>query len=235
MPQSIVITPTYNEKENIREFIESILKVDDHVHVLVVDDKSPDGTGQIVKDMIQQTDRVHLIERDGLRGRGYADREGMKYAIDNGFDVIFQMDADFSHNPDDIPRFLEAIKDCDVVIGSRLVKGGGIYNRDWFRNIVTWFANTYIRLILWTKIKDCTTGYRCYRREVLATINLDKMFSPGPSLLEEILLACIKRRFKIKEIPIQFYDRKGGKSKLGLLEMIAIFFLILKIRIRNIS
>lgn len=229
----IVVTPTYNEKVNIKTFLEEVLAQHPDIHVVIVDDHSPDGTAQLVTQMSQKNARIHLIERAGPRGRGYADRLGMKYAIDQGFDYILQMDADCSHAPVYIPDFLKAIPTCDVVLGSRLIAGGGIKDRSWLRNVITHLANTYIRLVLRLPVKDCTSGYRCYRREVLSSLHLDKFISPGPSLLEEILYACHRKGYVIREIPIIFYDRKKGGSKLNTKELLRIFIYILQFRLNR--
>ena len=231
--KAIVVTPTYNEKENIRELIENILEVHASLDVIIVDDYSPDGTAQIVEELSIQSKRVHLIKRKGARGRGYADILGMQFAIKEGYDYIIQMDADFSHDPKYLPEFLKAIESHDVVIGSRLVAGGKILGRNPYRNFVTRLANGYIRLILGLKVKDCTSGYRCYRRGVLASLELDKMFSPGPSLLEETLYACHKKGYDLFEIPFVFSDRRKGKSKLTFKELAYIFWLVFKIRLKK--
>lgn len=225
---AIVIIPTYNERENIENLIHRILTSDPHIHILIVDDNSPDGTASLVRALSLQCERIHLLllTRKPPLGRGHADRLGMTFAIEQGFDYILQMDADLSHQPEDIPRFLEAIRRADVVIGSRLIKGGRIRDRGILRNIVTRLANTYVRKMLGLRIHDCTSGFRCYRREVLASLELQKMVSPGPSLLEEILYACQQRQHTIREIPIQFIDRQKGRSKLGIGELIRILFLV---------
>ena len=230
--RAIVSIPTYNEKENIQDLINAILEAERDIHVVVVDDDSPDGTAQEVEALSRESARVHLIRKAAPRGRGLADIVGMQYAIKEGFDYILQMDADFSHLPKYIPQFLDEIRRHDVVIGSRLIPGGAIEGRNAYRNIVTQLANGYVRLILGLKPKDCTSGYRCYRKEVLASIDLHKMISSSPSLLEEILYACKKHRFDIYEIPITFIDRKKGKSKLRLTDLIGILLIILKIRFR---
>jgi len=232
--KSIVVTPTYNEAENIHSFIENILKINPVTHVLIVDDDSPDGTAYIVRELVEQENRVHLLVRsEGSKGRGYADRLGMQYALEQGFDCILQMDADFSHNPEAIPDFLEEIKEYDVVIGSRLIDGGSIVDRGLIRNIITHLANAYIRFILGVAQRDCTSGFRCYRKEVIASLDLEQMISPGPALLEEILYACHKKGYQIKEIPIQFMDRKKGCSKLGMLELIRMLGFIAQFRFRQ--
>lgn len=232
--KSIVVTPTYNESENIESFIEDVLRQDPGLHIVIVDDHSPDGTGALVRNIAGNNHRVHLIDRQGPRGRGYADCKGMEFAIQERFDYIFQMDADFSHLPRHIPDFLKAMETCDVAVGSRLIPGGGIKGRGWMRNLTTVLANAYIRVVLGLKIKDCTTGYRCYRREALSALNFKNFISPGPSLLEEILYACYRRGFRIREIPIVFYDRQKGRSKLGIRELLRMLVYIVLFRIKKV-
>lgn len=231
---TIVVTPTYNEKDNIKHFIRRILSADNHIHIVIVDDSSPDGTAPIVETLSREDPRVHLIvlTRE-KRGRADADRAGIMFALEHGFNIVFQMDADLSHSPEDIPCFLEAIQNADIVIGSRLIQGGRILDRGMLRNAVTHLANAYIRWVLELKPKDCTSGFRCYRREVLASLDLEHMLSSGPSILEEILYVCQQKNYTIREIPITFIDRKKGRSKLGILELIRILFLIVRFKYRN--
>ena len=231
--KAIVVTPTYNEQENVRELIESILRAHPALDAVIVDDDSPDGTARIVEELSRQSNRVHLIKRKGPHGRGYADILGMQFALKEGYDYIIQMDADFSHDPKHLPELLKAVESHDVVIGSRLISGGKILGRNPYRNFVTKLANAYIRAVLGLHVQDCTSGYRCYRRSVLASLGLDKMFSPGPSLLEETLYACHKKGYDIHEIPITFFERRKGKSKLTLKELAYIFWLVLKIRLKK--
>lgn len=228
--KTIVVTPTYQERDNIQTFISEVLAAQDGIHVLIVDDNSPDGTGRIVQRLAETKSRVHVLIRKGPRGRGYADRAGLKWAVEQGFERILQMDADFSHDPKYIPDFLKAAQEADVVIGSRLIKGGGMEGRSGLRTVITYLANAYIRFLLRLPVKDCTTGYRCYRREALAGLDWDKFISPGPSLLEEILYAVCKNGRSVKEIPIIFYDRQKGRSKLTLKELLHIFVLIARFR-----
>ena len=229
---AIVVIPTYNEKDNIKILIAEILQTNPDIHVLVVDDQSPDGTAQIVQELCRGSSRVHLIVRTGNRGIGLADLDGFRYAIKNGFDVVFTMDADFSHDPKYIPQFLIAIKNHDVVIGSRLIKGGKCIRKNRLKNMASSMANLYIRCLLGMAIKDWTSGFRCYRKDVLASLPLEKMVSRGPSLFEEILFACLKRRYDILELPIIFIDRTKGQSKIDLRELIDTLITVLKIRFR---
>lgn len=212
--RTLVSIPTYNEKDNIAELIKKLLK--HNVDILVVDDNSPDGTWKIVEDIVKTEKNVKLLKRTDKRGRGTAGIAGFKYALEHGYEYIIEMDADFSHEPDEIPRFIEAIKSCDVVLGSRLMKGGKQIGRSLYRKAITFLANFYIRLILGLKIKDCNSGYRCFRRKVLSAINLDTITSTGPDIIQEILYKAYLKGFKIKEIPIVFTERKLGSSKLGM-------------------
>ena len=230
---TIVVIPTYNERENIAELVRQILEADAAIHVLIVDDRSPDGTADVVAEICQRSSRVHLLVRRGRRGRGLADLDGFDYAFDTNFDYIISMDADFSHQPQDIPRFLETVKTCDVVVGSRLIKGGAIVNRGFLRNAISRVANVYIRSLLGWGVHDWSSGFRCYRASVLASLPLEKMTSSGPSLLEEILFSFIKRGGRIREIPVTFYDRKGGKSKLGFRELWDTLSTVLKLRFKQ--
>jgi len=231
--KTVVVIPTYNEKDNVENLISKIMAADSNIHVLIVDDRSPDGTGQIVERHPLYERRVFLIKKTGPRGRGLADFVGLQHALAKGYDYILQMDADFSHQPKYIPQFLEAIKRHDVVIGSRQIAGGAIIGRPWWRNALTKLANVYIRCLMGFQVKDWTSGYRCYRRDVLAAIDLDRMISVNPSSLEEILYACVKRRYDIHEIPITFIDRRGGRSKVNLGLFLKVFLTILKIRFRK--
>ena len=222
--------PTYNERSNIKSLIEEILRLNSDIHIVVVDDQSPDRTARLVEEFCQQSPRVHLIERTGCRGRGLADLEGLQYAVSQGFDYIISMDADFSHHPKFIPDFLNAIQHHDVVLGSRYAKGGKIIGRHWLKNLASSLANCYVRCLMGTGIRDWTTGFRCYRREILESLRLDRMISVGPSILEEVLYACYRRRCDIFEIPITFVDRTKDNSKIGFAELIDTLIVIFKIR-----
>lgn len=228
--KTIIVVPTYNESENIEHLIKDILNLNLDLEVLVVDDNSPDGTADIVEKMSKVNSLVHVLVRKSLKGRGAAGKEGFKYALDNGADYIIEMDADFSHDPKYIPDFLDAVKNYDVVIGSRFVKGGKDLNRGLFRKIVTKFASIYVRCVLGINIKDCSSGYRCFRREVLETINIDNTISLGPAVLHELLYKSILKGFRIKEISIVFVDRKKGKSTFDFRVMLEGFLMILILR-----
>src|SRR3989339_87867 len=210
--QTIVMIPTYNERENIFPLLQQVLEIDKDIEVLVVDDNSPDGTWRIVEDMSEKEPRIHLLLRKRRKGRGVAGIDGLKYALDKGADYIIEMDADFSHNPKYIPELLREIKNYDIVIGSRFVKGAKDVGRGFARTTITRLANLYIQLILGLRIKDPNSGYRCFRRNVLERINLDKVKAGNADIVQEIIYKCHKKGFKIKEIPIIFKDRKAGKT-----------------------
>lgn len=212
MLNTLAMIPTYNERENIGNLIQDILKLDPSIGVVVVDDDSPDGTSDLVESIKKQEPRVHLITRKNEKGRGTAGIAGLLYAVDQGAELIVEMDGDYSHHPKYIPALVEAMKDCDVAIGSRAVAGGREVGRGWARIAITEFANLFIRTVMGLSIRDCTSGFRCFKREVLQAIGLEKMISVGPSIVEEILYACHLKGFKLKEVPIVFEDRVKGES-----------------------
>ena len=230
--KSIVILPTYNEKDNIKNLIREIFNLLPDIHILVVDDNSSDGTTTLVEELQARTNNLHLIVRKDERGRGLAGITGFKYAIEHKFDYVVEMDADFSHNPKYIRLLLNQVESFDVVIGSRLVKGGRISGRNFLRNIITKLANIYIGLVLGIKIKDATSGFRCFKAKVLEDIPWDKLISIGPSVIEEVLYIAHKNNYKIQEVPIVFEERRRGASKLNFKKMVDTFVLILKIRYR---
>ena len=226
--KAIAIVPTYNEKENIQQLIKEILKYG--VDVLVVDDNSPDGTWKIVQELAKKDKRVHLLLRTKNKGRGLAGVAGFKFAVEKKYDYIIEMDADFSHNPKYIPDFLKNIKEFDVVLGSRAVEGGEDVGRPLLRKMITRLANGYIGMILGLKVKDCNSGYRCFKRNVLESIGLDNIIAKGPSIVQEIIYKVHLKGFKIKEIPIQFVEREQGSSKLGPQQLWRGYMMVLKLR-----
>lgn len=213
----LVIIPTYNEKENIEKIIRKVVSLDGDFHILVVDDGSPDGTAGIVKSL-QQTfpQQLHIAERSGKQGLGTAYIFGFKWALEKGYQYIFEMDADFSHNPDDLLRLYEACKGkADVSVGSRYTRGGKVKNWPFDRIFISYGASVYVRLITWMPVKDCTAGFVCYKREVLEKIPLDKVRFIGYAFQIEMKYRAWKLGFKIKEVPITFIDRKEGTSKMS--------------------
>ncbi len=230
--KTFITVPTYNEKENIKNLIDAILKLDiKDLHILVIDDNSPDGTAKIIKKMSNKN--IHLLLRTEKKGRGYAGKEGFLFALKEGAEIIIEMDADFSHDPKYIPLLLRGIDNADIVLGSRRIKGGKEQGRSVLRRIITFFANLYIRLLLGLKIKDCNSGYRCFRREVLQEI-APTIESSGPAIIQEVLFKAHLKGYKIKEIPITFIDRKKGRSKLGIKQLTQGYFMVLKLKITHL-
>ena len=227
----LVVLPTYNEKDNIREIVERIIVLGDDIGTVIVDDNSPDGTGQTAEELsLTYPGRVWIVKRKGRRGRGLAGIEGFKYALAKGADYVLEMDADLSHRPEDMPVLLEKIKTCDVVLGSRYVEGGGETGRTISRKTVSFLARLYLRIFLGVPVKDPASGFRCFRREVLTAINLDGLFSRGPSIVEEVLYKCHKKGFRIAEVPITFLKRQKGESKLNWKILLSCLILPFKIR-----
>lgn len=214
--EALVVIPTYNEKENIRRIIDAVLGQGGGIEVLVVDDNSPDGTGAIVDEMSKTGPRVHVIHREGKMGLGSAYIAGFKWAL-AGTDAkyVFEMDADFSHDPGAIPEFLRAIADCDLVVGSRYLNGITVVNWPLQRLILSTGANIYTRKITGLPLKDSTGGFKCFRREVLEALPLDTIRSDGYSFQIEMNFFCWKKGFRIREIPIIFTDRRVGVSKMS--------------------
>jgi dolichol-phosphate mannosyltransferase len=216
--EKLVIIPTYNECGNIQAILQAIYDLQQDFHVLVIDDGSPDGTADIVRQLQPAFNgTVFLEERRGKLGLGTAYIHGFKWGIKRGYSFIFEMDADFSHSPKDLPRLYEACKygGADVAIGSRYVKGGGVYNWPKNRIALSKGGSLYTRLILWTPVADQTAGFLCYRREVLETIDLDEIRFVGYAFQIEMKFAAWKLGFKLKEVPIQFTDRQHGESKMN--------------------
>lgn len=213
--EKLVIVPTYNELENIEELLTRVLGLPYDLHILIVDDNSPDGTANVVKEWQKKTDRVHLLQRPGKMGLGSAYRDGFRYALANGAEYIFEMDADFSHDPNALGEFLEAIKDADIVVGSRYLHGVTVVNWPLSRLILSYTANLYSRIITGLPLMDGTGGFKCFRRRALEGIQLDHVKSEGYSFQIEMSFRCWKRGFKIKEIPIIFVDRRAGVSKMS--------------------
>lgn len=217
MPERLVIIPTYNEKENIQDIVSHVLRLSQAFDVLIVDDGSPDGTAAIVKGMqAQWPARVHLIERAGKQGLGTAYITGFKWAIARGYDLIFEMDADFSHNPDDLVRLSDACaQGADMSVGSRYVKGGRVKDWSWDRVLLSFSASLYVRTILWLGVRDTTAGFVCYRRQVLEALPLDEIKFVGYAFQIEMKYRVRLLKFRIVEVPITFVDRLKGTSKMS--------------------
>jgi len=216
---SIIIIPTYNEKENIEKIIRAVFGLQKCFHILVVDDGSPDGTAQIVRDLQSSSfgDRLFMIERSGKQGLGTAYIAGFRWALEHGYDFIFEMDADFSHDPNDLPRLYEACATdgYDLAIGSRYISGVNVVNWPMGRVLMSYFASKYVRIVTGMNIHDTTAGFKCYRRRVLETIPLDKIRFKGYAFQIEMKYTAYKIGFKIKEVPVIFVNRKEGTSKMS--------------------
>ena len=233
--KTIVIIPTYNEKSNIAEIIEKLfsLKINS-LEVLVVDDNSPDGTAEVVRKLAQKYP-VNLIVRSEKRGLGTAYTAAFKNILSQpgSPDIIIQMDADLSHDPAVIPVFLNQIKNCDVVLGSRYIKGGGVKNWNFFRRIVSRWSNVYARVILGLPYRDLTGGFKCWKREVLEKIDLDSLSSVGYNFQIETTYKAHRLGYKICEVPITFTERKQGESKFNLGIIVESFIKVLRLKIKN--
>jgi dolichol-phosphate mannosyltransferase len=214
-PETLVIIPTYNEKENIGLLLPAIKKVLPDAHVLVVDDNSPDGTSAYVKGLAPSVGNVFVLDRDKKEGLGKAYVAGFRWALERGYRYVFEMDADFSHDPKYLPDFLEAIKENDLVIGSRYISGVNVVNWPMSRLLVSYFGNVYARLVTGIPVRDCTGGFKCFRREVLEALDLDSITSLGYSFQIEVNFYSWKKGFRLIEIPIVFTDRKRGASKIS--------------------
>ncbi len=236
MNDSLVIIPTYNEKDNIRLIIDAVVSLPKAFDLLIVDDGSPDGTGAIVKEL-QTTDlegrTLHLIERQGKLGLGTAYITGFKFAIEKGYDFIFEMDADFSHNPNDLIRLYEACANegNDVAVGSRYISGVNVVNWPMGRVIMSYFASIYVRFITGMPVNDTTAGFVCFRRKVLETIDLDNIRFIGYAFQIEMKFTALKFGFRIAEVPIVFTDRTRGKSKMSGSIFKEAFFGVIKMKV----
>ena len=215
---SIVIIPTYNEKENIENIIRAVFGLEKTFHILIIEDGSPDGTAAIVKKLQQEfPERLFMVERTGKLGLGTAYICGFKWAIEHGYDFVFEMDADFSHNPNDLPRLYNACatEGYDVAIGSRYVSGVNVVNWPMGRVLMSYYASKYVQFVTGIKVKDTTAGFKCYRREVLETLELDKIRFKGYAFQIEMKFTAYKCGFKIKEVPVIFVNRELGTSKMN--------------------
>jgi dolichol-phosphate mannosyltransferase len=230
----IIVIPTYNERDNIAAIIQAIFFHAPEVNILVVDDGSPDGTGAIIKGLMEQDARLHFIERAGKMGLGTAYCRGFEYALEKGFDVVFEMDADFSHDPKELPRFLKEIEDHDLIIGSRYISGVNVVNWPMSRLLLSYFASIYTRVITGMPVKDATGGFKAFRADVLKKINLKRIRSNGYAFQIEMNFKAWKAGARIKEIPIIFIDRRSGVSKMSRKIVYEAVFLVWKLRIASI-
>jgi len=230
MKKTLIIIPTYNEKENIVKIIDAVLNLPAELEILVVDDNSPDETGKLVAEISEKNSKIHLLPREKKEGLGTAYLAGFKYALKHNYDYIMEMDADFSHDPKYIPNFLQAIKDYDLVLGSRYISGGGVVNWGPLRKFISRGGSLYSRLILGIAIKDLTGGFKCFKKETLQALDLDNIFSNGYAFQIEINYRVTKKKLKVKEIPIVFVDRRVGKSKMSKSIFLEALFKVWKIR-----
>ncbi|MBN1211290.1 MAG: polyprenol monophosphomannose synthase [candidate division Zixibacteria bacterium] len=232
--RALIIFPTYNERDNIKKIVHAVLPLDPRIHVLIVDDNSPDGTGEIADHLAAQEKNVKVLHREKKEGLGRAYIAGFKWAIENQFDFIFEMDADFSHGPEYLKDFLRTIQEYDLVIGSRYISGVNVINWPMSRLLLSYFANVYTRIITGLPLRDATGGFKCFRREVLEAIDLDDVHSTGYSFQIEMSLRAWKKGYRIKEIPIIFVDRIAGQSKMSKKIVREAIWMVWWLRIKSI-
>ncbi|MBU0480396.1 MAG: polyprenol monophosphomannose synthase [Proteobacteria bacterium] len=232
--KKLVILPTYNEKENLAQIVAMVLAVDSSFEVLIVDDHSPDGTGEIADLLASSETRVHVLHREKKLGLGTAYLEGFRFALDRNFDLIFEMDADFSHNPEYLPDFVEASRTFDLVIGSRYLQGVNVINWPLSRLLLSYGANMYVRLVTGLGLRDATSGFRCFRREVLEEIDLHKISSEGYAFQIELAYICWRKGFAVGEIPIVFVERRAGKTKMSRRVIAEAVWIVWKLKLLNL-
>ncbi len=228
--KTLIIIPTYNELENLRPLLQEIFSYAPETDVLIVDDNSPDGTGKLADEIHNENPQVHVLHRAGKLGLGTAYIAGFKYAVAHDYDAAFEMDADFSHDPRYLPNFLKAIEHADLVIGSRYIPGGGTPNWSFLRRFISGGGNIFARFMLGIPVQDCTAGFRCYRCQVLESIDLDTIQSQGYAFQVEMAYRVMRQGFKIVETPIVFMDRRIGKSKMSRKIVIEAFIYVLRAR-----
>ncbi|MCF6269643.1 MAG: polyprenol monophosphomannose synthase [Melioribacteraceae bacterium] len=234
MKKVIVIIPTYNERLNIEKMLHTVIELYPNIHILVVDDNSPDGTGDFVKAKSEEDERIHVIQRAGKMGLGTAYVAGFRYLLERDYDYAIQMDADFSHDPKEIANLLIAIEENDLVIGSRYIQGVNVINWPMSRLLLSYFASIYTRVITGMPVMDATGGFKCFRREVLESIDLDKIKANGYSFQIEMNFKTYKMNYRIKEIPIVFMDRIEGVSKMSKKIVREAVTMVWKLRFRAI-
>lgn len=226
----VVVIPTYNERESIESLIREVLSLSLELNILVVDDNSPDGTGAIVSKLAEESPKVRLLTRKKRKGRGSAGVDGFKNALEMGADLVIEMDADFSHHPRHIPDIVANANNYHVVLGSRFVAGGADRDRGMLRQMVTRLAGLYVRTSLGIRIRDVSSGYRCFRKEVFEKVDLDDMISAGPAIVLEILYKVCLNGFSVKEVPIIFEDRRQGQTKLDTITLLETLVMVLRLR-----
>ncbi|MCK4353551.1 polyprenol monophosphomannose synthase [candidate division WOR-3 bacterium] len=230
----LIIIPTYNEIENIERLIKTLFSIIPEVNILVIDDNSRDGTGEYVEKLSHNDKRVNIIHRPKKLGLGTAYKLGFKHAIQKGYDYVFEMDADFSHNPEDVPRLLEKIKDCDLIIGSRYSDGVSVINWPMSRLLLSYFANIYAKIVTGVPIRDLTSGFKCYRLKVLKGIPLSQIHSDGYGFQIETVFWAYRRGFKVKEMSIIFTDRLQGTSKMSKNIVWEAFWIVWRLKIYSL-
>lgn len=229
--RALMVVPTYNERENLARLVGRLLSLPGDIHVLVVDDNSPDGTGAIADAIAACNAGVHVLHRAGKLGLGTAYRAGFRYGVEHGYDYICTMDADFSHSPESLPALIDkAAAGYDLVIGSRYVRGGAVVGSPPLRKFISYAANTLAHTILGVTARDCTAGFRCYRRQVLEIVDLDAIFSSGYSFLVEMAFRVERAGFRTGEVPITFVNRTEGSSKISKLEIYKAMYTIVRLR-----
>ncbi|MCI0330394.1 MAG: polyprenol monophosphomannose synthase [candidate division Zixibacteria bacterium] len=232
--KALVIIPTYNEKENIEKIAPAALAADPSISVLIVDDSSPDGTGEMADRMAAQNNRIFVLHREKKNGLGQAYLAGFKWGLEKNFDCLFEMDADFSHDPKYLPDFLKAVLEADLVIGSRYISGVNVINWPMGRLLLSYYANVYSRIVTGMPVRDATGGFKCYRRQVLEEIDLSKVRSNGYSFQIEMSFRAWKKGFRLKEIPIVFVDRREGTSKMSKKIVREAVWMVWRLRILSI-
>jgi dolichol-phosphate mannosyltransferase len=233
--KAVVVIPTYNERDNIQKLVEVVLNQGENIHVLVVDDNSPDGTGYLADEIAVANSKVTVLHRQGKLGLGSAYRQGFRLALDMGADCVVEMDADFSHDPATLPVFFDMLDNCEVVVGSRYLNGISVVNWPLRRLILSYFASVYTRFITGLRISDCTSGFKCFKREVLEAIDLGQIKSDGYSFQIEMNFRCMEKGFRIGEVPIIFIDRHAGTSKMSKKIVREAVFMVWKLKIGSIA
>lgn len=232
--KAFVIIPTYNEKDNVRSLTDAVLAQHADLQILYVDDNSPDGTGTIIDSIVKTNDRVHVLHRSGKLGLGSAYRDGFRVALSKGADYLFEMDADFSHDPRALPQFLDAIEENDLVIGSRYLNGVSVVNWPIRRLILSYYASVYTRWVTGLQLRDCTSGFKCFRRSTIEAIDLSRVTSDGYSFQIEMNYRCMEKGLRIAEIPIIFIDRHAGSSKMSGGIVREAVLMVWKLRLRTV-
>lgn len=232
--KALVVIPTYNERENLDPLLRRVFAQGLPIEVLIIDDNSPDGTGAMADELAAADPRVHVMHRAGKMGLGSAYVAGFRYALERDYDAVFEMDADFSHNPDSLPEFLRELESADLVVGSRYLHGVTVVNWPLKRLILSYGANVYSRVITGVPIKDLTGGFKCFRRRVLESLDLSRVKSDGYGFQIEINFKAWRKGFRIKEIPILFVDRRAGESKMNRRIVWEAAFMVWRLRILDL-